>query len=372
MELTVREQIAASVSGAGITALTMTPFDVVKVRSQIRPKEVKMLPYCNGLMDHIICSREAHTAGNKCRLHSRLRPSVIMGKRPVSCIDAKRCISIECCHNYTTKLALNAQQTKPWWSRCPVSEANTFRAMSQLAKTEGVATLWSGLPATIIMALPSTVLYFTAYEQLKIVYRQLSNSTGQPASNAALISSFGAGCTARLISTTCIAPLELIRTRMQVDGSSLKTVTTQLSKNLRVNGLRALYLGYGATILRDVPFSGVYFCSFEAAKLVLSKEDLNPNMLNCLSAMSAAMVAGLLTNPFDVIKTRQQMMLGTDLSRPTGLRLTYLKTVSTDGYGALMAGLAPRMLKVVPACAIMMTSYEASKRYFLEQRNKII
>ena len=30
MELTVREQIAASVSGAGITALTMTPFDVVK------------------------------------------------------------------------------------------------------------------------------------------------------------------------------------------------------------------------------------------------------------------------------------------------------------------------------------------------------
>merc|ERR1712106_1268525 len=260
-------------------------------------------------MDHIICSREAHTAGNKCRLQSRLRPSVIMGKRPVSCIDAKRCISIECCHNYTTKLALNAQ---------------------------------------------------------------LSNSTGQPASNAALISSFGAGCTARLISTTCIAPLELIRTRMQVDGSSLKTVTTQLSKNLRVNGLRALYLGYGATILRDVPFSGVYFCSFEAAKLVLSKEDLNPNMLNCLSAMSAAMVAGLITNPFDVIKTRQQMMLGTDLSRPTGLRLTYLKTVSTDGYGALMAGLAPRMLKVVPACAIMMTSYEASKRYFLEQRNTII
>ena len=30
MELTIPEQIAASVSGAGITALTMTPFDVVK------------------------------------------------------------------------------------------------------------------------------------------------------------------------------------------------------------------------------------------------------------------------------------------------------------------------------------------------------
>ena len=30
MELTIPEQVAASVSGAGITALTMTPFDVVK------------------------------------------------------------------------------------------------------------------------------------------------------------------------------------------------------------------------------------------------------------------------------------------------------------------------------------------------------
>merc|ERR1712168_189272 len=100
-------------------------------------------------MDHIICSREAHTAGNKCsrsKITRSIRASTvnIMGKRPISCIDAKRCISIECCHNYTTKLALTAEQTKPWWSRCPVSEANTFRAMSKLAKTEGLSTLWSG------------------------------------------------------------------------------------------------------------------------------------------------------------------------------------------------------------------------------------
>merc|ERR1712179_584888 len=147
----------------------------------------------------------------------------------------------------------------------------------------------------------------------------------------------GAGCTARFISVTCIAPLELIRTRMQVDGSSLKTVTRQLSINLRSNGLGALYLGYGATILRDVPFSGIYFCCLEAAKLVLEKEQLNPNVISCLSSMSAAVVAGLITNPFDVIKTRQQMMLGTDLSRPLGLRQTFVKTITTDGYSALMA-----------------------------------
>ena len=30
VELTMKEQMLASISGAGITALTMTPFDVVK------------------------------------------------------------------------------------------------------------------------------------------------------------------------------------------------------------------------------------------------------------------------------------------------------------------------------------------------------
>ena len=125
MELTVPEQILASVSGAGITALTMTPFDVVKgiylvfdnhlilnlqVRSQMT-KTPKMVNYCNGLMDHIICCREATSKGNKC---TRLLRMPL--KRPMSCIEAKRCISTQEC-KFTTKLAFGAEvskASKPW------------------------------------------------------------------------------------------------------------------------------------------------------------------------------------------------------------------------------------------------------------------
>merc|ERR1739838_327123 len=287
-------------------------------------------------MDHIICSRKAKMEGKKCTLlrggSSLLSKPKTIGRRPITCIDARRCISMsECCHQYSTKLARTAEMTKPWWNRCPVSEANTFRAMTKLAKTEGLPTLWSGLPATIIMALPSTVLYFTAYEQLKTAFRNLSDSSNRPASQAALLSSFAAGCTARLISTTCIAPLELIRTRMQVDGSSLTHVARQLRANINSTGLGPLYLGYSATILRDVPFSGIYFCAFETNKIMLKRNEImthSPNGFNCLAASGAAMIAGLLTNPFDVIKTRQQMMLGSTLSKPLSLHKTYVKIVS--------------------------------------------
>lgn len=34
-------------------------------------------------------------------------------------------------------------------------------------RTEGVSSLWSGLSPTLVLAIPTTMLYFTAYEQLK-------------------------------------------------------------------------------------------------------------------------------------------------------------------------------------------------------------
>lgn len=36
------------------------------------------------------------------------------------------------------------------------------------------------------------------------------------------------------------------------------------------------------------------------------------------------------------------------------------------GYSGLYAGLAPRVAKIAPACAIMIGSYEFCKEYFLE------
>ena len=45
----------------------------------------------------------------------------------------------------------------------------------KIARVEGVASLWSGLPPTLLMAVPTTVVYFTCYEQLrrKIAYEYL-------------------------------------------------------------------------------------------------------------------------------------------------------------------------------------------------------
>ena len=37
----------------------------------------------------------------------------------------------------------------------------------KIARYEGVSSLWSGLPPTLLMAVPATVIYFATYETIK-------------------------------------------------------------------------------------------------------------------------------------------------------------------------------------------------------------
>jgi hypothetical protein len=43
----------------------------------------------------------------------------------------------------------------------------TFDAFVKISRVEGVSSLWSGLSPTLVLAVPTTVVYFTTYELLK-------------------------------------------------------------------------------------------------------------------------------------------------------------------------------------------------------------
>jgi solute carrier family 25 protein 39/40 len=39
----------------------------------------------------------------------------------------------------------------------------------KIVQTEGITALWRGLPPTLVMAIPATVIYFVGYESIKTV-----------------------------------------------------------------------------------------------------------------------------------------------------------------------------------------------------------
>ncbi|XP_043911188.1 solute carrier family 25 member 39-like isoform X2 [Protopterus annectens] len=319
--ITPLQQMLASGTGALLTSLFVTPLDVVKIRLQAQQTSFskgKCFLYCNGLMDHLyVCQ--------------------------------------------------NGGSTCTAWYKAPTHFTGTLDAFVKITRHEGIRSLWSGLPPTLVMAVPATVIYFTCYDQLRDFLRY---GMGYQGSHIPLL----AGALARLGSVTVISPLELVRTKMQSRQLTYRELCVCIQSSVAQDGWLSLWRGWGPTILRDVPFSAIYWFNYELVKKWLCQQQKVHDatfMMNFTAGAISGMVAAVLTLPFDVVKTKRQIQLGEmeamrvkkeKISSSTWMLMR--KILAESGARGLFAGFMPRIIKIAPACAIMISSYEFGKTFF--------
>ena len=118
----------------------------------------------------------------------------------------------------------------------------------QIARNEGVPTLWSGLSPTLLMSLPNTIIYYTCYEQLKCLFGYKTDPSN------VFIPGLAGGCE-RISATTITNPLELIRTKKMSANLSYKDLSNTLRELIETRGFRSLWRGLVPSLWRDVPFS---------------------------------------------------------------------------------------------------------------------
>lgn len=153
-----------------------------------------------------------------------------------------------------------------------------FDAITKIARHEGLPALWRGLTPSLVMSVPSQVIYMVGYDTLRTEAlsrapeRYRSQRTGQPDSTYIATTTFIAGSASRTAVAALLAPLELFRTRLQSTGShvSLAKVVGSVRDLARIEGVSSLWRGLSATLWRDVPFSGVYWAGYEAIRRILS------------------------------------------------------------------------------------------------------
>ena len=245
-------------------------------------------------------------------------------------------------------------------------------AFRQLVRMEGVRSLWSGLQPTLIMSIPSTVLYLTVYEASR---DRLARHSLCATADGADYSPLAAGGGARMVSSAVVSPLELIRTRMQAtSGAARDGLIAGARAAVAAEGVAGLWRGLAPTLWRDVPFSGLYWAGFESFRRALTPtwyrtaEDPSLSALrSAVAGLGAGALAALLTTPADVAKTRLQVAAydvpGSSVPRSSTAALL-ASIARTEGPASLFAGAGPRLLKVAPACAIMIGSYEYAKALF--------
>jgi solute carrier family 25 protein 39/40 len=183
------------------------------------------------------------------------------------------------------------------------------------------------------MSAPSTVVYFWLYDECKLKLEQVGfgnppSTVSQPLSLLMSVPApLVAGSTARTFTTAFVSPLELIRTRMQASvlrsqpcfqcdpatAAAMSKFTAPTASSVikseleKPGGIRNLWRGVVPTLWRDVPFSALYWTSYEFVKKTSMKQfqDLPPERRllwsSFISGATSGMFAALCTHPFDLV-----------------------------------------------------------------------
>ena len=384
VDISAGQKMLSAVSGSLLTSLLVTPLDVVRVRLQSQPSN-SSLPRPNASMSSSFsnlphnlgvtaCCREVFWVNNTSSVCLAAGPS---SGTPVGSIAGSTSAAAEC--------AADEARRKTYHS--------TLDGLRKIARNEGLASLWRGLSPTLAMAIPANVIYFTGYDILRFNKRSPVSRFIQD-QYAPLV----AGSVARVAAASVISPIEMFRTRVQAapSGTSGVGVFKDTLRGLRTlvgtQGYASLWRGLTLTMWRDVPFSGLYWWGYEAGRNRLGDLRYVPVEGNTsrsstgkyenhtatfvdsfIAGAASGAVAAVVTTPFDVGKTRQQVSERDSKMSATGSKGVlrpeersmprFLYHIwKEEGSAGLFRGWAARCLKVAPACAIMISSYELGKK----------
>nr|POE77743.1 calcium-binding mitochondrial carrier protein aralar2 [Quercus suber] len=238
---------------------------------------------------------------------------------------------------------------------------NSIDCFQKVIRNEGFRGLYSGVLPQLVGVAPEKAIKLTVND----LVRGKFTKDGQIPLWAEIMAGGSAGA-CQVVFTN---PLEIVKIRLQVQGEAVKAAARegeQVSKRsalwiVRHLGLVGLYKGAGACLLRDIPFSAIYFPTYSHLKRDYFGESPQKK-LGVLQLLTAGAIAGMpaayLTTPCDVIKTRLQVEARKGDTAYTGLRDAATKVFQEEGFRAFFKGGAARVLRSSPQFGFTLAGYE--------------
>lgn len=222
-----------------------------------------------------------------------------------------------------------------------------------------------------------SALYFTSLNAFRQTLAQANAPiilAGSPApkSSSALpklsnSANLATGAVARVAAGFVMMPVTVIKVRYESDFYAYRSLLGAGRDIVRTEGMRGLFAGFGATAARDAPYAGLYVLFYEQLKrrlaIMTSKgtsgdgtplASVSSSTINFASGALAAGLATAITNPFDAVKTRLQLMPAKYGNMVRATRLM----IHEDGMRSLFGGLGIRIARKALSSALAWTVYE--------------
>eukprot|EP00607_Mallomonas_marina_P007798 CAMPEP_0182418888 /NCGR_PEP_ID=MMETSP1167-20130531/3265_1 /TAXON_ID=2988 /ORGANISM="Mallomonas Sp, Strain CCMP3275" /LENGTH=200 /DNA_ID=CAMNT_0024593349 /DNA_START=510 /DNA_END=1109 /DNA_ORIENTATION=- len=160
--------------------------------------------------------------------------------------------------------------------------------------------------------MPSSALYFGAYEQSKrVLYRLNSDLDALTPRQAIHMASAAMG---NICSSLVFVPKEVMKQQMQVIRTGALSYTgihgttasvTEVAREIfRTKGVKGFYSGYRATLSRNIPSAVVRFTLYEELRTAFLRSPIGETLSYVLAGAIASATSSALMTPFDVVKTR--------------------------------------------------------------------
>ncbi|RXN01692.1 Mitochondrial glutamate carrier 2 [Acipenser ruthenus] len=249
-------------------------------------------------------------------------------------------------------------------------------------RQEGYFGMYRGAAVNLTLVTPEKAIKLAAND----FFRKLLSNDGK---KLTLFKEMLAGCGAGTCQVIITTPMEMLKIQLQDAGrlAAQKTVSTaggspppqarafststsavhrrpsatMLARELlKTKGISGLYRGIGATLVRDVPFSMIYFPLFANLNRLgqRSPGETAPFYHSFLAGCGAGAVAAVAVTPLDVIKTRLQTLrkgVGEDTYRGT---VDCARRIwQREGYSAFLKGAGCRALVIAPLFGIAQVVY---------------
>lgn len=242
----------------------------------------------------------------------------------------------------------------------PLMYSNSIDCFRKILKNEGFRGLYAGLGPQLLGVAPEKAIKLTVNDLVRGIFTDGNGNVPVPAE----IFAGGSAGACQVIFTN---PLEIVKIRLQVQGELARAEGIKRRSAISIArdlGLFGLYKGASACLLRDVPFSAIYFPTYAHLKRDYYKEGerkLKASEL-LISGAIAGIPAAYLTTPCDVIKTRLQVETRKGETSYTGLRHAAKVIWQEEGFKAFFKGGPARICRSSPQFGCTLAAYEVLKR----------
>ncbi|KAK2708020.1 mitochondrial basic amino acids transporter-like [Artemia franciscana] len=222
----------------------------------------------------------------------------------------------------------------------------TFQCLRTVVRHEGAAALFRGMTSPMAGVAGINAMIFG-------VYGNVNKRLSDPESIKSIAT---AGICAGLAQTVITSPMELVKTRLQVQsqipGAQISEGPVDCLKKIwRSYGIRGVYQGFGITCVREIPAFGIYFAAYE----VMTRQSDPSVPLSTWTMLYAGGMAGVyswaFTYPVDMVKSRLQIDGISGKQQYSGAIDCIRKTYHSEGIRVFFRGLSATVIRAFPSNA---------------------